>query len=552
MFDGPRPRPERVRLLLARPKLRINTSNQTETALEALRHLAPTGKYFVHGGRLVRLTPGDGAEPPTISMMNQYHVVNAVNGVCDVVGENAKGEEGRQKFSAFLANLMIAAAPDHLPEFRGFCSTPKLTPGGGIETRAGYDPNTGLVFYSVPRLNVPARPNRAEAREAWATLRCLFRTFCFGDAACNADGWVDLDQPPGSDESTALVALLAAISRPFLDRAPGTLVTAPSINGSGAGKGLLVSVICTIAYGAPPKVINASPKLGQFDEQLGATLMQAAPALSIDNANGLVPPSSLMDSILTEAQVLHRVLGKSEIVLLLSGVALFITGNGTTLQEDTLRRFCTIRFDPRMEDADERDFEFPDGELIKEVKRRRAEYLSAALTIWRWAQQNADAIPRGASIGSFEQWARWCRDPILALGGADPVVRAREDKASDPLRREWVETLKLWHAKHGTTPVLLREIDEEVWARIAPPPNSTSQRARRNLEAKVNTRIGGMVLKSEKPAKHSDTRYSVHFVDADAEPPSDTESPRTPEEERRRRADEVNRRASQKPEGGRR
>jgi hypothetical protein len=35
-------------------------------------------------------------------------------------------------------------------------------------------------------------------------------------------------------------------------------------------------------------------------------------------------------------------------------------------------------------------------------------------------------------LGSFEQWAEWCRDPPLALGCRDPVERIDAVKSDDP------------------------------------------------------------------------------------------------------------------------
>jgi hypothetical protein len=57
-----------------------------------------------------------------------------------------------------------------------------------------------------------------------------------------------------------------------------------------------------------------------------------------------------------------------------------------------------------------------------EVTERRTELLAALLTIWRWGRITQGIVP-GRTLGSFEQWGRWVRDPLLALGCKDPADR---------------------------------------------------------------------------------------------------------------------------------
>jgi hypothetical protein len=95
---------------------------------------------------------------------------------------------------------------------------------------------------SVPDLQIPESPTRADAKAALRLLRESFRTFPFADAARRTDPKlgvevVNLDHAPGMDESAFLVGLLTAICRPGLWLAPGFLVRAPEISGAGTGKG---------------------------------------------------------------------------------------------------------------------------------------------------------------------------------------------------------------------------------------------------------------------------------------------------------------------------
>ena len=44
------------------------------------------------------------------------------------------------------------------------------------------------------------------------------------------------------------------------------------------------------------------------------------------------------------------------------------------------------------------------------------------------------AMEVGLPLGSFEQWCKWVRDPLLALGCHDPAERVNEAKERDGRR----------------------------------------------------------------------------------------------------------------------
>ena len=113
------------------------------------------------------------------------------------------------------------------------------------------------------------QPTGSDAEKSLVTLRGAFKTFPFADAARKRDGSgveiVDLDQPPGQDESAFLVALQTAICRSLLDLAPGFLLRAPAIIGSGTGKGMLVRSIFSIAFGMVPTPFTGGENRAELD-----------------------------------------------------------------------------------------------------------------------------------------------------------------------------------------------------------------------------------------------------------------------------------------------
>ena len=131
--------------------------------------------------------------------------------------------------------------------------------------------------------------------------------------------------------------------------------------------------------------------------------------------------------------------------------------------------------------------------LLAEVQARRGELLADALTIWRWGRQQGAALPAGLALGSFEQWGRWCRDPLLALGCRDPVERLVEAKADDPRRRAVAEIFGAWWEHHRDRPVAANGLHGAVKAAADP-----AERGRQYLAARIRglegTRAAGFVL----------------------------------------------------------
>lgn len=388
----------------------------------------------------------------------------------------------------------------NLPKLVGISTSPLLSADGAIRVADGYDRATGLLCCRNPTLEIASRPSQRDAEKALQLLRQTFRTFPFADAPRQSDDAlgvqvVDITEPPGQDESAFLLGILTAVCRASLPLAPGLLVTAPAISGAGSGKGYLVRATCLLAFGSHPYSFTTGGERKEFDKRLTAELVEGQPMIFLDNANGLVLESALLASVMTELLVKVRKLGQATMVPLNSTAFIAITGNGLTVAEDLARRFNVCRLDARCEDPEKRPFRpgFLDG-----IERRRAELLAAALTIWRHGRQNATALPRGKPLGSYETWAQWCRDPLLALGCSDPVERIEELKADDPNRRQIISLFQVWWEHHGSSPVKVNDLAEPVKA-IANPQNRSRQWLATYIGSLNGTQAAGYVL-SHQPA----------------------------------------------------
>jgi hypothetical protein len=348
-------------------------------------------------------------------------------------------------------------------------------------------------------LTLPPHPSRADAEAALRRLREAFRTFPFGDASRRRDTSlgvevVDLLKPPGRDESALLLALMTAVCRPSLWLAPGMIFTAPAVSGAGSGKGLLVRAICAIAFGIRPRAFTTGGERHELDKRLAAELIEAQPALFLDNANGVTLRSDTLASVLTERPARVRVLGETRMVPLNSTAFVALTGNGLTVTEDLARRFILCELDARCEDPELRPFA---AGFLEDIERRRSELLTAALTIWRWGRQNA--LTAGKPLGSFEKWAEWCRDPLVALGCRDPVERIEEIKAGDPRRQRIGELFRVWREHHGAAPTKANDLAEPVKA-IADPQGRGRQYLATFVSGLAGTHVAGFVLLRQEPA----------------------------------------------------
>ena len=387
-----------------------------------------------------------------------------------------------------------------LPVLNGIASAPLLREDGSIRSAPGYDAESSFWLENVPDVGamVPPRPTRLDAEKALSCLREAFSTFCFADAQTieGEDGiaTVDIGQPPGMDESAFLNVLMTAVCRPSLPVAPGALFTAAETSGAGTGKGKLARCISAIAFGRQPSAVTAGAGVEELEKRLSAKLIESAPAILIDNVNGAALKSDLLASAISERPAEIRILGRTEMAKLNASAFIVITGNGLRVSEDLARRFIDVRFDAKTEDPEARPFS---GDIVASTTARRAELLAACLTIWRWGRQTA--LAQGRALGGFNEWTRWVRDPLLALGCLDPVARVAEAKANDPRRQRTAEILNAWWEAHGDRAVKVKDLDQSVLS-IIDPHSRGRQYVASVVTSLAGTRLAGFVMSKQSAA----------------------------------------------------
>jgi hypothetical protein len=371
-------------------------------------------------------------------------------------------------------------------------------------------------------LNIPERPTEADAREALKRIRHFFRTFPFADSERvkeeNGLRVVDLSKKPGLDESIFLVALMTAVIRQSIELAPAVICDAPAYSGAGTGKGLLIKAICIIASGVRPAAFTSGHDSGEFDKRLTSALVEAHPAVFLDNFNAKELKSDILASVLTEYPAKVRVMGHTKMVPLHTRTFIGITGNNIDIAEDMARRCLKMNLDAMMENPEQR--KFAPG-FLDHIHAQRPALLSDALTIWRYGRLHR--LSAGKPLGSYELWAEWARDPLLALDVRDPVDRVAEIKAADPNRRAVREFFDVWEACHGTDIIIkasdvakevILHIDDKAKIKDDGSKDSVLQFSRqkvaRHLDSLKNARVGGFAfIQYKSPGKRPIASYKL-------------------------------------------
>jgi len=510
-----------------RPELVVHEADPPSTVHPACDLLATCPTLFERGVPVAIILPADGGTPQAVPL-TLTNVVMRVHELAQPVRISAKGVPVPTRFPDWAARSYLELKGEWgLPPLAGLTGAPLLGSDGSIRAARGYDRETGLWMVSAPKLDVPSKPTRDQAEASLDILRRTFCTFPFADADRRFDkrrgvDVVDLRTDPGQDESTFLAALLGAACRPSLPFVPGLLLTAPSINGAGTGKGLLTRSIAAIAYGSMPHAIAQGHDRHELDKRIVAELIGASPMLFLDNLNSTTLHSETLAQAMTERPARVRILGRSETMPLNAVVFVVVTGNGLLVSEDLVRRFIESKLDAQREDPEGRRFApgFLDG-----IRERRAKLLSAVLTIWRWGRQNVNTITEGKPLGGFEEWAEWCRDPLLELGCCDPVERMSEMKQIDPRRRMVADFLRMWYRRYRESLVKASELDDVVLDILGPKESRKRQWVTAQIESFVNTRAGGYMLTRENregKGKWAVMRYGVvKLSEEEGEPAKD-------------------------------
>ncbi len=332
-----------------------------------------------------------------------------------------------------------------LPVLKALLDAPSLRSDGSILDQPGYDAATGLL-YDARGMTFPVikrEPTKAQAQQALATLNDLLSTFPFVNEA---------------SRSVALSVILTACIRRSLRTAPLHAFTAPV---AGSGKSTLVDLASIIATGRDASVISQGKTEEELEKRLGALLLAGDLIIAIDNCAHPVD-SEFLCSMLTQAKVRPRILGRSEAPELPANGLITATGNNLVLVGDLTRRAVICTLNPEVERPELRQF---DRDPMATARENRNTYLAAGLTILR-AYHIAGRPDQPAALGSFEAWSGWVRGALLWLGQADPVSTMEGLREQDPRLEAHTTVLTQWAAVIGDARVSTRAIIERATEQV--------------------------------------------------------------------------------------
>ena len=314
------------------PRLVINGKDLTATAKQLAGLFAADGRFLTNGNTPVMVTPDKGM--PRAIEVTPDSVRIVAHEISRPVTISKKSKLVEVTLSKDVANLYLVGLEGRwgLNPLHGITTAPILEDDGSIRIAEGYDVKSGLWCHAVPDLKMQEQPTTNDPKRALIRLRRYFSTFAFADGirAKNTNpAEIDISTNPGMDESVFLVALMMAVCRQSLELAPGFLCDAPSISGSGTGKGLLVKSMVMIASGIRPAAFTSGHDKEEFDKRLTAALIEARPAIFLDNYNAKDLKSDILASVLTESPAMVRVMGRTKTVPLHARTFIGITGKAS-------------------------------------------------------------------------------------------------------------------------------------------------------------------------------------------------------------------------------
>jgi hypothetical protein len=330
-----------------------------------------------------------------------------------------------------------------LPVLTGLIHTPFLRQDGSICETPGYDPASGLLFKPEGETFPPIsqQPSETDARAALSELDALIQTFPFVTDA---------------DRAVALSAILTALDRRSMATAPLHAFTSPS---AGTGKSLLVDVCAMLATGRLMPVISQGRNEEELEKRLGAALLAGDTAISLDNCDHTLEGTFLCQA-LTQRQLNIRILGQSRNAETPVNATLYATGNNLVLAGDIIRRALLCAMDARCERPELRTFT---ANAVDLARGERGKLVAAALTVLR-AWHVSGAQINLAPFGSFEDWSRRVRAPLVWLGEIDPCETVAEIRENDPHRAALVAVIMQWrdHLQIGSQCTVQEVIDRAL------------------------------------------------------------------------------------------
>lgn len=443
---------------------------------EVERVLSETGLYYVSGGQLARLVPTQGSMQCEVVNSQTLYVV--LSEMIEWQRLSPKGEWVTCNPPHHLLNTLIHTQDrKHLQTLTGIAHQPYFDANEQLVTTPGFNPTTGIYASFGANAYAISAPSKEDAQRGLMALKAELAEFEF-------------EKP--EDLSAALCAMLTAVIRPGLPLAPAFNFNAPS---SGSGKSFLAGLVVLFATPLRPYVTSYPTSATEATKVILAMLLEKPPVILFDDMQTDWKPFGAINKALTSHTTTERLLGKSGTATARTNSLFLGTGNNTGPIKDMRRRVVTARLAAK---TSLRTFE---RSPHKQIAKHRSVYVGFALTIIQAFLLHGKRDDTLTPIGSYEDWSRFCREPLIWLGEPDPASSLINQVKDNTDNEALAVLLKLWrdlyHDESTTVRELisdarrkpkLQEIIDEILVveRGASPPHLLGQYLKRHRGVRVN------------------------------------------------------------------
>lgn len=404
---------------------------------EACAALALSGIIYKRGGKLVQLDESGRTTmltPDTILIPLATHAA----WIKFIYVKDVRTEIPADPPLSICKSICRTENLPHIPELLQVLEHPMFDPRTNELTKQGYDPESkyfGLFEFTSYKVNLKA--TKEDALAALDRIMQLFRT---------------LDLATEKDKAGVMCAVLTALLRPVLETAPLILFTAPIY---GSGKGMLVRLVSRFAVEGEPAAKVLLQTEAEISKQILSSLMTCEPVIFYDEIEMSYIDSPSMRTLATSPNFSGRPLHHNTIATPPTKALVLITANNAQPAADMSRRVLPIHCDPKCENPSTRKFDF---DPIKFFDQNRDGFLSDALTVIAAYLHAGQPDLSPAGIGSFADWNRLCRLPVIWLMNLDPAARMIEQINDDPIKEGIASVMLQWYAFKKSIPVTAAEL----------------------------------------------------------------------------------------------
>ena len=131
-----------------------------------------------------------------------------------------------------------------------------------------------------------------------------------------------------------------------------------------------------------------------------------------------------------------------------NGAVIYMTGNNLAVVDEQVRRTVLCRMDAGKGAARTTDVrQRPDATVLNDRGRYIADILIIARAYLTSGSQDRTSPP----FGSYPEWSRFVREPLVWLGQPDPVLSQKAARENDPEINQRRAVIDAWHARlrHG-------------------------------------------------------------------------------------------------------